>query len=216
MEKAKTELGPDDLAEAFRAAEGPERADSAGGSKKSKKVKESNETKKPKGKKVALTIFIIGMLTLTAGIVFLVLDLIQAPKARDADYLVSVGRWILADGTNCGGAASEPISPNEAVNGSEGEAEANSNDGTESNADGEGTTNCLPSVIWNFTEIGKGTLTTNAHLNDYDFIWAIEGDTLKIETNWLYELENEYKYELDQNNGILTLTEGDQTFTFRK
>ena len=33
-----------------------------------------------------------------------------------------------------------------------------------------------PSVIWNFTEIGKGTLTTNNHENDYDFIWAIDGD----------------------------------------
>ena len=27
-----------------------------------------------------------------------------------------------------------------------------------------------PSVIWQFTEIGKGKLTTNNHQNDYDFI----------------------------------------------
>lgn len=69
-------------------------------------------------------------------------------------------------------------------------------------------------VIWDFTEIGKGTLTTNTHTNDYDFIWAIEDGKLKIETNWLYELENEYDYSLDQNAGILTLTSGDNTYKF--
>ena len=63
-----------------------------------------------------------------------------------------------------------------------------------------------PSVVWNFTEIGKGTLTTNSHLNDYEFIWRIDGDTLKIETKWLYELNDEYIYKLDQGKNILTLT----------
>ena len=43
-------------------------------------------------------------------------------------------------------------------------------------------------VIWKFTEIGKGTLTTNGHLDDYDFIWSLEGNKLKIETAWLYDL----------------------------
>ncbi len=70
------------------------------------------------------------------------------------------------------------------------------------------------SVIWDFTEIGKGTLTTNNHLNDYDFIWAIEDGKLKIETDWLYDLENEYDYSLDQGSGVLTLTDGDATFRF--
>lgn len=67
-----------------------------------------------------------------------------------------------------------------------------------------------PSVVWNFTEIGKGTLTTNGHQNDYDFIWAIDGDKIKIETDWLYALDNEYIYTLDQSAGVLTL--GDVNF----
>lgn len=70
------------------------------------------------------------------------------------------------------------------------------------------------SVIWQFTEIGKGTLTTNNHTNDYDFIWAIEGDKLKIETKWLYELEDEYTYKIDQRAKTLTLTTGEQTIIF--
>lgn len=72
-------------------------------------------------------------------------------------------------------------------------------------------TNCAPAVIWKFTEIGKGTLTTNGHVNDYDFIWALEGGKLKIETNWLYAINNEYDYKLDQGAGTLTLTSGDET-----
>ena len=66
-----------------------------------------------------------------------------------------------------------------------------------------------PGVVWNFTEVGKGTLTTNNHLNDYDFIWAIEGDRLKIETKWLYALNNEYQYRIE--NGNLILTQDDST-----
>ncbi|MBR2830859.1 hypothetical protein IKE83_00675 [Candidatus Saccharibacteria bacterium] len=62
-----------------------------------------------------------------------------------------------------------------------------------------------PGVIWEFTEIGKGKLTTNNHTNDYDFKWAIEDGRLLIETDWLYELENEYVYSLDQAAGVLTL-----------
>ena len=34
----------------------------------------------------------------------------------------------------------------------------------------------------------------NNHINDYDFIWAIDGGKLKIETNWLYTLNNDYSY----------------------
>lgn len=62
-------------------------------------------------------------------------------------------------------------------------------------------------VVWDFTEIGKGTLTTNNHKNDYDFLWAIEEDKLLIETDWLYDLENKYTYTLDQGAGVLTLTD---------
>ena len=69
-------------------------------------------------------------------------------------------------------------------------------------------------VIWDFTKIGEGTLTTNDHQNDYDFIWAIKDDKLLIETDWLYELENEYEYSLDQGAGVLTLTDGDSEYRF--
>ena len=71
-----------------------------------------------------------------------------------------------------------------------------------------------PTVVWQFTEVGKGTLTTNAHINDYDFIWAIDGNRLKIETDWLYTLNDEYIYELNQNDHKLVLMGDDETFTF--
>ena len=70
-------------------------------------------------------------------------------------------------------------------------------------------------VIWNFTEIGKGTLTTNGHENDYDFKWAIKDEQLLIETEWLYNMENAYEYQLDQNAGTLILTDGDGTYSFK-
>ncbi|MDO5451852.1 MAG: hypothetical protein Q4F56_02075 [Candidatus Saccharibacteria bacterium] len=69
-------------------------------------------------------------------------------------------------------------------------------------------------VIWDFTKIGEGTLTTDDHTNDYDFIWAIKDDKLLIETDWLYELENEYEYSLDQGAGVLTLKDGDSEYRF--
>ena len=71
-----------------------------------------------------------------------------------------------------------------------------------------------PTVIWQFTEVGKGVLTTNAHTNDYNFIWAIDGNKIKIETDWLYKLNNEYTYELNQSNNQLVLTNNDDTFIF--
>ena len=71
-----------------------------------------------------------------------------------------------------------------------------------------------PTVIWNFTEIGKGTLTTNFHINDYNFIWRIDGDTLKIETDWLYDLNDEYTYKLDQGKNTLTLTSASGDINF--
>ncbi len=69
-------------------------------------------------------------------------------------------------------------------------------------------------VIWQFAEIGKGTLTTNNHVNDYDFLWAINDDTLKIETKWGYNLENEYIFSLDQSTNTLTLVQNDKTVIF--
>lgn len=74
--------------------------------------------------------------------------------------------------------------------------------------------NCTSGVIWDFTEIGKGTLTTNDHLNDYDFLWAIEDGKLLIETDWLYDLENSYDYTLDQGSGTLTLRDDAGEYKF--
>ncbi len=120
-------------------------------------------------KRVSLIVFIIGLLTLIAGVVFLIVRLSAGPSIADGEYLVSVGEWKEQD---------------------------------------------EPSVIWNFTEIGKGTLTTNNHTNDYGFVWAIEDGKLKVDTEWLYTLNDEFDYTLDQNGNMLMLTRGDETFTF--
>ena len=70
---------------------------------------------------------------------------------------------------------------------------------------GQWTREDTKNVVWNFTEIGKGKLTTDDHTNDYDFIWALDGNKIKIETAWLYDLNDEFEYKLDQKNKILTL-----------
>lgn len=71
-----------------------------------------------------------------------------------------------------------------------------------------------PSVEWKFTEVGKGVLTTNAHTNDYDFIWALDEDTLKVETAWLYTLNDSFVYEINQSDKTLTLTKDEKTIVF--
>ncbi len=135
---------------------------------------------------IDLVVFILGMITLIVGVVFLILSLTKGAGIQDGEYLVSAKEWVLeSNGTNC------------------------------ENAEVENQTNCeSPSVIWQFTEIGKGTLTTNSHLNDYDFIWALEDGKMKIETDWLYELENEYEYELNQRDGTLILRSGEDEYRF--
>lgn len=60
-----------------------------------------------------------------------------------------------------------------------------------------------PRVVWDFTDFGKGSLTTNAHENDFDFVWAIEDGKLLIETDWLYVLNDEFQYELKDGKLIL-------------
>ncbi len=120
-------------------------------------------------KRISLIVLIIGIITLIAGVVFLIVRLNAGPSTADGEYLVSIGEW------------------------------------TEQ---GE------PSIVWNFTEIGKGTLTTNNHTNDYDFTWVLNDGKLKIDTEWLYNLNDEFEYSLDQGSNILTLTGGDETFTF--
>ena len=79
---------------------------------------------------------------------------------------------------------------------------------------GEWAREAAESVVWKFTEIGKGTLTTNNHQNDYDFLWSIDGDTLKIETKWLYDLNDEYTYKIQQDNKTLTLSSDDGDIVF--
>lgn len=120
-------------------------------------------------KRVSLIVFIIGLIALVAGVIFLIIRLNSGPSVADGEYLVSVGEWT-----------------------EEGE----------------------PGVVWNFTEIGKGTLTTNDHLNDYDFAWALEDGVLKIETEWLYNMDDEFEYSLDQGGNTLTLTSGDEEIIF--
>lgn len=121
-------------------------------------------------KRVSLIVFIIGIITLIAGVIFLIVRLTAGPSVADGEYLISVGEWTEED---------------------------------------------EPGVVWNFTEVGKGTLTTNNHINDYDFAWVIEDGKLKIETEWLYTMDDEFDYELDQNNNILTITrEGEEAVKF--
>ena len=62
-----------------------------------------------------------------------------------------------------------------------------------------------PSVIWDFSEVGKGKLTTDNHVNDYDFIWRLQDKKLLIETDWLYDLNDEFDYILDQSEKTLTI-----------
>ena len=62
-----------------------------------------------------------------------------------------------------------------------------------------------PSVIWKFTEVGKGTLTTDGHQTDYDFIWSLDDGKIKMETAWLYDIEDEFEYSLDQGSKTLTI-----------
>lgn len=71
-----------------------------------------------------------------------------------------------------------------------------------------------PTVVWVFSEVGSGALTTDNHGNDYPFIWAMEGDKLKVETEWLYGFDNEYTYQLDQGAQTLTLSDDTGVWTF--
>lgn len=149
-----------------------------------------------KKKRFAIIVLIIGVITLIAGLTFLLLKLLGSGSGmQDGEYLVEKKTWIL-DNTD----SADSLSAEAVTNCVSNEAEMN----------------CPPSssVIWEFTEVGKGTLTTNNHLNDYDFIWALEDGKLKIETNWLYPLENEYEYELDQEAGKLKLTDSKGTYYF--
>ena len=124
---------------------------------------------KKKKKIIFISVFAVGLATLIAGAVFLILNLTRGADVADGEYLISVEKWVLSDSDR---------------------------------------------VEWKFTEIGKGTLTTNAHENDYDFLWSLEDGKMKVETDWLYDLENEYDYKLDQNAGELILSAGGEEHRF--
>lgn len=110
--------------------------------------------------KVPISVFILGMLVLFGGLLFLIVRIISGPGVDTAEFLINSGEWV-----------------------EEGE----------------------PSVIWDFTEVGKGRLTTDNHLNDYDFTWALKDGKLKIQTTWLYNLSDEFEYSIDQGSKTLNL-----------
>lgn len=134
---------------------------------------------------ISIVILAIGAMVLLAGVIFLIIRLQENnTKVPDGEYLAEIGKWKL--------------------------------DATSESCDTAPAELCVAGdgVEWEFTEIGKGKLTTNNHINDYEFIWAIKDGRLMIETDWLYPLENEYELNLDQNNGIMTLTTKDNTYVF--
>ena len=126
--------------------------------------------KKQPSKKVAITIFVIGMVVLIAGLSVLIIKKTAQPLLDDAEFLITAGDWVREDS---------------------------------------------PSVIWSFTEVGKGKLTTDNHLNDYDFIWKLQDKKLLIETSWLYDLDNEFDYVIDQGEKTLTITNSDKNIEIK-
>ena len=134
---------------------------------------------------ISIIVLMLGVIMLAVGVTFLIIKLMGGAAMQDGEYLVKAGKWVMQEDAK--------------------------------NCEGEEDANCEPSgvVIWDFTEIGKGTLTTNNHTNDYSFIWAIEDGKLKIETDWLYPLENEYDYSINQGAGEMVLTADDETYHFR-
>lgn len=146
-------------------------------------------------KRISLIVFIIGIITLLAGVVFLIVKIVTTPSTTDGEYLVSIGKWE-REGAEC--TQSKYAEDTKCLD-----------------ENGESVIQCNDSgVIWNFTELGKGTLTTNNHINDYDFRWAIEDGKIIIETDWLYTLNNEFEYRLDQNNKTLTIVKDGEDIKF--
>ena len=163
---------------------------------------------------ISIIAMIIGLATLVTGVVFLVLKLNSGPAVADGEYLVSAGEWVLDNDPSCASAKKD-----EADDASKTDAgdEAETVDGTDSGPESSETkpeVACESRVVWKFTEIGKGTLTTNGHKNDYNFAWALEDGKMTIRTEWLYEMDDEYDYTLNQEDGILTLKSGEKEFRF--
>jgi len=138
---------------------------------------------------VSIVSLIVGLVVSAVGATFLILKLTGKPPVADGDYLVAAGNWVLDSGGGC-----------EMLVQSDDTSDTECEDGS--------------SVIWRFTEIGKGTLTTNNHLNDYDFAWALKDGRITVQTDWLYKLNNEYEYTLNQGDGALVLSDGDTEYRF--
>lgn len=138
---------------------------------------------------VSIVSLVVGLVVLAVGATFLVLKLTSKPPVADGEYLVAAGNWVLDSGGGC-----------EMLIQSDGASDTECEGGSD--------------VIWRFTEIGKGTLTTNNHLNDYDFAWALKDGRITIQTDWLYKLNNEYEYTLNQGEGTLILLDGDTEYRF--
>lgn len=136
---------------------------------KAAEIRKLDDKKPERPKKIGLIVFLVGLVVLAAGLVFMLTRVLAKPGLRDAEFLVSIGKWTREDATE---------------------------------------------VEWDFTEVGKGTLTTNGHKNDYDFIWALSGDQIEIETEWFYALENTYTYQIDQEAKKLILSVETGSWTF--
>ena len=163
-----------------------------------------------KKKRISLIVLIVGIAILAAGVIFLVLRLVtENNKVPDGEYLVARRTWLLDESATARGDARSDAT-------AEGDTQDDAGYVTNCGGSNLEETNCLDValVAWDFDEIGKGKLTTNGGLDEYDFIWAIEDNKLKIETDWLYPLENEYEYELNQESGLLKLAGGEKVYYF--
>ncbi|MBR3232952.1 hypothetical protein IKF74_01570 [Candidatus Saccharibacteria bacterium] len=68
-----------------------------------------------------------------------------------------------------------------------------------------------PTVIWTFRDDGSGEITTNKS-NYYNMNWSLEQgegesatQTLKITTNWLYDIEDTFTFSLDRDEDTFTV-----------
>ena len=151
--------------------------------------------KKSKKPLIGIISLTIGILALAGGAAFFIIKNNEKPAVRDAEFLVFVGEWVMQSdydpslATDCLSTAEETEEPVDCL--MKEESELNQN------------------VIWKFTEIGKGVLTNNNHIDDHEFKWSIDGDKFKIETDWLYILYEDLTYSLDQENKTLTITRDD-------
>ena len=150
---------------------------------------------------ISIVAMVVGLIVLVIGAVFLILKLNSGPSMADGEFLVSAGSWMLEQENDCADVVE--TEETEVAGGEEVELI-------------EKEVNCLgvSGVIWKFTDIGKGTLTTNNHKNDYSFAWALEDGRMIVQTDWLYELDNEYDYTLDQGSGVLVLSDGEHEYRF--